>query len=98
MPHALWELQGLQRAEFTDTTDAEGNTHATFEKFVPVTEGKLSPEEYDDVVRDIVNFLEYIGEPVKLKRQKIGIYVFAFLLLFFLVAYLLKNEIWSDVH
>ncbi len=98
MPNPLWELQGLQRAVFHDVTDDAGNTHSEFEEFVPISEGKLSAAEFDGVIRDIVNFLEYIGEPVKLKRQKIGIYVMAFLLLMLLFTYLLKKEIWKSVH
>ncbi|MEM7281059.1 MAG: cytochrome c1 [Pseudomonadota bacterium] len=98
MPNPLWELQGLQRAVFHEATDDAGNMHMEFQEFVPLTEGTMSSAEFDDAIRDIVNFLEYIGEPVKLQRQKIGIYVIAFLLLFFLFAYLLKKEIWSSVH
>ena len=98
MPNPLWELQGLQRAVFEQVTDEAGNSHSEFTEFVPITEGTLTAEEFDGVVRDIVNFLEYIGEPVKLKRQKIGIYVIAFLLLMLLFTYLLKKEIWKSVH
>ena len=63
-----------------------------------VTPGTLSAEEYDQLVRDIVNFLDYIGEPMQLQRRSLGIKVIAFLLVFLLFAYLLKREIWSDVH
>jgi len=98
MPHVLWDLQGTQRAVFKDEVNAEGHTHAVFEKFVQVTPGKLSAEEYDKTVRDLVTFLTYMGEPVKLERQSLGIYVLLFLALFFVVAYLLKKEYWKDVH
>ena len=59
--------------------------------------GKLSPEEYDAFVRDTVNFLDYIAEPIQLKRQALGYRVIAFLLFFTLLAYLLKKEYWKDV-
>ena len=49
-------------------------------------------------VRDIVNFLDYTAEPIKAKREAIGIFVCCFLLVFFLFAYLLKREYWKDVH
>lgn len=93
MPHVLWELQGVQNAVFT--ADANGNEH--FEYFEPGIAGQLSSEEYDEVVRDIVNFLDYIGEPMQLQRQALGIRVIAFLLVFLVLAYMLKREIWSDV-
>jgi ubiquinol-cytochrome c reductase cytochrome c1 subunit len=65
--------------------------------FEQVTEGLLSPEEYDQFVRDLANFLEYISEPVKLERQRLGIRVMLFLLVFFLFSYLLKQEYWKDI-
>ena len=93
MPHVLWELQGVPNAIFT--TDAAGNEH--FEQFERGVPGQLSAEEFDGVVRDIVNFLDYISEPMQLERQALGIRVIAFLLVFLVLAYLLKKEIWKDV-
>ena len=61
------------------------------------TPGTLSEEEYDEVVRDIVNFLDYISEPMQLERQRLGIRVIGFLLVLLLISYLLKKEIWRDV-
>lgn len=57
----------------------------------------LKPEEFNEFVRDTVNFLDYIAEPMKLKRESLGVLVIAFLLVFGLFAYLLKLEIWKDV-
>jgi ubiquinol-cytochrome c reductase cytochrome b subunit len=94
MPHVLWELQGVQRAKFEQ---GEGGVEE-FKGFESIRSGALPPEEYNEVVRDIVNFLDYIGEPVQRDRQALGIRVIAFLLVFWLIAYLLKKEIWKDVH
>jgi ubiquinol-cytochrome c reductase cytochrome c1 subunit len=66
-------------------------------KLEQVSPGLLTPEAYDEFVRDTVNFLDYIAEPMKLKRQSLGILVITFLLVFGLFAYLLKQEIWRDV-
>ncbi|HLF13008.1 MAG TPA: cytochrome c1, partial [Gammaproteobacteria bacterium] len=68
-----------------------------FAGFEMVRPGELSQSEFDQAVRDIVNFLDYIGEPVQRERQALGIRVIAFLLVFLLIAYLLKKEIWKDV-
>jgi cytochrome c1 len=57
----------------------------------------MKPAEYDEFVRDTVNFLAYIGEPVKAKRESLGVLVIAFLVVFGIFAYLLKQEIWKDV-
>ena len=93
MPHVLWELQGFQEAVF----EADGNGNPVFERFVRAGQGLLEPAEFDAVVRDIVNFLDYISEPIQRERQAIGMKVIAFLLVFLVLAYLLKNEIWKDV-
>ena len=101
MPHVLWELQGVQEAIFEEHTDTdeEGNefTKSVFKGFELVEPGKLSAAEFDQFVVDLVTFLEYIGEPVKLKRKRIGYWVLAYLLLFGVLAYFLKVEIWKDI-
>ena len=94
MPHVLWELQGLQTAVMEPDPEHEGEEHLVLELTTP---GSLSEEEYDAVVRDIVNFLDYIGEPMQLERQSLGIRVIAFLLVLLLISYMLKKEIWKDV-
>jgi len=63
-----------------------------------VEAGQLSPEEFDKLVNDLVNFLVYVGEPVQLERQQMGKYVLFFILMFIALAYLLKKEYWKDVH
>jgi ubiquinol-cytochrome c reductase cytochrome c1 subunit len=97
MPHVLWELQGTQDAVWEGEVDAQGNAQKHFKEFKLVTPGKLSPAEYDAFVRDTVNFLDYIGEPVQLQRQGLGYKVIAFLIFFTLLAYALKKEYWKDV-
>ena len=98
MPHVLWKLQGLQQAVYDGQSDAEHNAvHKQFKGFELATKGSLSPQEYDQFVRDTVNFLEYIGEPMQLERRNLGMRVLAFLLVFFLFAYFLKKEFWKDV-
>ena len=59
--------------------------------------GRMNAEEYDAFVRDTVNFLDYVGEPVQAKRQSLGFSVIAFLVFFTLLAYALKKEYWKDV-
>ena len=96
MPHVLWELQGLQTAIFEEE-EHNGTKQIVFREFESASTGKLTPEQYDEFVRDTVNFLDYIAEPMKLKRQNLGLLVITFLLVFGLFAYLLKLEIWKDV-
>ena len=59
-------------------------------------EGK-SEAEFDQDVRDITNFLDYVGEPAKLIRTSLGIWVLLFLGVLLVLTYLLKKEYWKDV-
>lgn len=56
-----------------------------------------SEEEFDQAVRDIANYLEYVGEPAKLERYDLGWKVIAFLLVLLWLTYLLKKEYWRDI-
>ncbi|RUM79770.1 MAG: cytochrome c1 [Candidatus Thioglobus sp.] len=56
-----------------------------------------SEEDFDQDVRDITNFLDYVGEPAKLVRVDLGYKVLAFLFVLFILSYLLKKEYWKDV-
>lgn len=98
MPHVLQERQGLQKGVFKAETDGHGGTRMVIEGVEPMTQGAMKPEEYDHLVRDVANFLDYAGEPVKASRQSMGVFVMLFLLVFFAFAYLLKKEYWKDVH
>ena len=98
MPHVLAERQGLQKPVFKNEPDDHGSARMVLVDVAAMTPGGLKPEEYDQFVRDIANFLDYAGEPVKAKRQSMGIFVTLFLLVFFVFAYLLKKEYWKDVH
>lgn len=95
MPNPLWEMQGLQHAEF-GKEDATGERPVTALK---VTQpGSQDAEQFNQTVRDITAFLEYAAEPAALKRQSIGVWVILFLVLLSFLAWLLKNEYWRDVH
>lgn len=52
---------------------------------------------YDEKTRDIANFLEYVGEPAKLKRENLGWKVMLFLFIMFFFVYFLKREYWKDI-
>jgi len=97
MPHVLWELQGLQSAVFEDVTNEDDTTSHAFRGFEQITEGTLTEDEYDQFVRDTVNFLDYAGEPSQLERRRIGVLVISFLLVFGLLSYYLKKEFWKDI-
>lgn len=97
MPHVLWELQGFQKAKFSDHDDGAGNLVTQFDGFEPLVAGTMDEEAYDDFVRDTTNFLAYIAEPIRSDRRKLGVWVLMFLIFFWIIASMLKKQIWKDV-
>lgn len=97
MPHILWELQGYQQANFEHHENEDGSVTRTFEGFDVLTAGAMDAEDYDDFVRDTVNFLAYIAEPIRSDRRKLGVWVLMYLIFFYILASMLKKQIWKDV-
>jgi ubiquinol-cytochrome c reductase cytochrome c1 subunit len=85
MPHVLWQEQGYLRK------DSDNQLHA-------LTGDQEMAFEYSMMIRDLVNFMAYIGEPSKIERLALGKWVLLYLVLFFFVAYPLKKAFWEDVH
>ena len=96
MPHALWTLQGERALEIV-RTEEHGHEKVDYE-WSQITPGAMNTVQYDTTVRDLVNFLEYMGEPGAVSRKRIGIVVLFFLGILFIFAYALKKEYWKDVH
>jgi ubiquinol-cytochrome c reductase cytochrome c1 subunit len=93
MPHVFWQLQGIQQPVY-----ATHDGHRVIDHLELSQPGLQSPAEYEETVRDLVTFLEYLGEPAEVKRKNVGIWVMLFLALFALLSYALKAEYWRDVH
>ncbi len=110
MPHVLYEWQGDQRVVYQtvkhrstvkgpDGKPVEKVTELEeFQKFDMERVGSMGEKEYSEAMRDLTNFLVYLGEPARLDRYRIGGWTMAFLLVFLVFAYLLKKEYWKDVH
>lgn len=98
MPHVLWELQGMQRAVFRTEKNKKGTEVEVFDHFELVQPGSMDTEEYDNAIRDLTNFMVYMGEPSQLKRRALGIWVLLFIAIFTAISYALKKEFWKDVH
>lgn len=96
MPHALWELQGEQvLVPHKVQSDGYVKTEMALKLDRP---GKLSKAEYDEMVADLVNYLVFMGEPVRNSRKTAGMLVLVALGLLFILVYALKKEYWKDVH
>jgi len=108
MPHALLELQGLPECAPGPQTDGHGDP-VRDENGEPIMdpcgelvpgeiEGTMSPEDFDQVAYDLVNYLEYVADPGAADRRHTGVYVLLFLGVFLVFALLLDREYWKDVH
>lgn len=97
MPDVLWQQQGLQKAVYKTVKDADGKTKQVVSGLKLVTKGTMSPEKYDAMVRDLVNFLAYMSAPYQQKSHRIGFWIIGLLILFTISSYFLKREYWKDV-
>lgn len=63
-----------------------------------IEKGSMNQHEFDSAVQDLVTFLAYVAEPVKLVRYHIGVMVLVYLGIFLIIAYLLKKAYWQRLH
>jgi len=99
------EFENLEKAEAADIA-AEGLTlvePALGGKYIVKTlakgtPGTLSSVEYKTFVADLVNYLDYMSEPVKNERINIGIVVLIYLGVLFGLVYALKRDYWAELH
>ncbi|MBL8511746.1 MAG: cytochrome c1 [Betaproteobacteria bacterium] len=97
MPHVLHDLQGTQvMTKVGEHKGHDGNMEPTMKLRVERA-GTMSKQEYELFVRDLVNYLTYMGEPVRAQRSQLGVWVLFFLTLTFFLSLWLKNEYWKDV-
>lgn len=97
MPNVLADLQGTQEAVYKEVKHGD-KIEKVIDHLELVQPGSQSPAEFDATVRDLVTFMAHISEPMKLERQRLGVWVLLFLGVFFVFAYLLKKEYWKDLH
>lgn len=96
MPHVLEELQGTPR-RVTEQRMVDGEMTDVYVGIRSDGNGTMSPEEFDQAMLDLTNFLVYTGEPMILERQRMGYFVIGFLIVFLILAILLKKEYWRDI-
>ena len=93
MPNVFWKQEGVKEAVYEEHDGVK-----TLTELKVVEKGTMSEEEFDTMIRDLVAFLAYIGEPNQSYRKSLGVYVLFFLFIFFGVAYAMKKDYWKDVH
>ena len=92
MPDIVAPLEGLRVAVYQNV----GNEQV-FDHFKQIAPGSMTPQQFDQFVHDLVNFLDYVGDPEQAMSHAMGVWVVLFLLAFTWFAWLLKREFWKDV-
>ncbi|MBQ0131076.1 MAG: cytochrome c1 [Comamonas sp.] len=96
MPHVMWQLQGERKAVF-DEVVVDGQNTQVFKGWEVITQGTMSAQEYDHAVGDLVNYLQWMGEPAQNTRIRVGVGVLIFLGIFIVIAWRLNAAFWKDV-
>lgn len=99
MPHVLWQLQGVRTVKMVEEPDPheKGKTVHRFAGFEQVTPGSLSQPDFDTQVADLVAYMEWMAEPTRDLRKRLGAVVVLFLSLFAFLAWRLNASYWKDV-
>ena len=96
MPHVLWELQGKREPEYK-TVSEHGHDVKVFTGWKQLTPGTMAPEQYDQAVGDLVSYLQWMAEPAKNTRVRVGFGVMLFLLLMTFFAWRLNAAFWKEI-
>jgi ubiquinol-cytochrome c reductase cytochrome c1 subunit len=96
MPHVLWELQG-DRRPVVDQREEHGQVKAVFKGWEQASPGTMTTLQYDQAVGDLVGYMQWMSEPAKNQRVRIGVWVMLFLGLFVFIAWRLNASYWKHV-
>jgi ubiquinol-cytochrome c reductase cytochrome c1 subunit len=96
MPNPFWELQG-ERLPVYEERQEHGHAVQFFTGWKTVKPGTLTPLQYDQAVGDLVNYLQWMAEPVQNTRVRIGVWVLIFLSIFTFIAWRLNAAYWKDI-
>lgn len=103
MPHVMVDLQGLCAVKPNVGVEASveplsGNINNGELCSQYESEGSMTEAEFSQAMYDLTNFMSYMADPVRVERERLGIFVLIFVAIFFVFAYLLNREYWKDVH
>jgi ubiquinol-cytochrome c reductase cytochrome c1 subunit len=89
MPNILAPLQG-------DVISVKNDNQPPY--LLLIKQGQMTQQQFDSALQDLVTFLVYVGEPVKLVRYHLGIFVLIFLGILLVLSYQLKKLYWRKIH
>ena len=96
MPNPLWELQG-ERKPIYETVTVGGTETQVLRGWEQVKPGTMSATEYDRTVAELVAFMEWMAEPNRNDRVRLGVLVLLFLGVFTIIAWRLNAAYWKDI-
>jgi ubiquinol-cytochrome c reductase cytochrome c1 subunit len=95
-------LYSYMRGFYRDETKPTGwNNHVFPNVAMPHVlwelQSTLPPAQYDQTVADLVNYLQWMSEPIQTTRQRIGMWVLIFLAGLTFVTWKLNKAFWKDI-
>jgi ubiquinol-cytochrome c reductase cytochrome c1 subunit len=99
MPHAMWQLQGVRTVKMVEEADPHepGKKIHKFAGFEQVAPGTMTAPQFDAATADLVAYLDWMAEPARETRKKLGVVVLLFLSLFTFLAWRLNSSYWKEV-
>jgi ubiquinol-cytochrome c reductase cytochrome c1 subunit len=99
MPHVLWQLQGQRIAKFSEQKDPHDPTKVvhSFAGFEQTSPGTMTGSQYDESIADLVGFMQWMADPNRALRVRLGVWVLLFMSVFVVVAWRLNAAFWKDV-
>ena len=96
------QVYNFLRTFYTDPNSPTGTDNqvlpgTSMPNILWLVQEQLNEKEFDQFTLDIVNFLDYVGEPIQSERKRIGIWVILFLLVFLIFSYGLYKDIWKEI-
>ena len=97
------QVYNFLRTFYTDPnsptgTDNQALPGTSMPNILWLVQEQSNEKEFDQFTLDIVNFLDYVSEPIQSERKRIGIWVILFLLIFLVFSYGLYKDIWKEVN
>jgi ubiquinol-cytochrome c reductase cytochrome c1 subunit len=94
---APYQGKQVKATDIKQSSGAFNRGHQWYDDLVLQQQGTMSPEQFDTLVTDIVNFLNYAANPYQSWQEKIGVWVIGFFIIMFVLMFWLKHEFWKDV-
>jgi len=96
MPNPLWEMQG-QRRPIYEEREEHGHKIQVVAGWEQLTPGTMTPLQYEQAIGDLVNYLQWMGEPAANTRIRVGVGDLIFMGILAQIAWRLNASYWRAV-